>query len=236
MAMRPTRCSRLARSLASGIFLCAAMPDSFADVPAASNPDAVIGASSIDVIADAGGAGAGAVLYLEVVINGNETHKLAAFTQVDGKLRAGAETLRQLGFRLSEQSVASVELDALPGVTYHYDEERQRIEFTAGEHAIDLERSVLNAPESTVPKPSASTGFLLNYDLYGTRDDSSNTGLSTFAEARFFGGFGVVSNTWLSRLVDSPGSDMYAESARLDTTWTRSFVDSATVMRFGDTI
>jgi outer membrane usher protein len=213
------------------------MPDSFADAPTAGGPDAdVIGTPAIDVIADAGGAGAGAVLYLEVVINGNETHKLAAFTQVDGKLRAGAETLRQLGFRLSEQSVASVELDALPGVTYHYDEERQRIEFTAGEHAIDLERSVLNAPESTVPKPSASTGFLLNYDLYGTRDDSSNTGLSTFAEARFFGGFGVVSNTWLSRLVDSPGSDMYAESARLDTTWTRSFVDSATVMRLGDTI
>ena len=72
MAMRPTRCSRLARSLASGIFLCAAMPESFADVPAAGSADAgVIGASSIDVIADAGGAGAGAVLYLEVVINGN---------------------------------------------------------------------------------------------------------------------------------------------------------------------
>src|SRR5689334_210759 len=232
MAMRPTRCSRLARSLASGVLLCAAMREGLADTPAAG----AIAPNAVDVIADAGGAGAGAVLYLEVVINGNETHKLAAFTQVDGKLRAGADTLRQLGFRLSEQSVASVALDALPGVMYVYDESRQRIEFTAGEHAIDLDRNVLNAPESPVPKPSASTGLLLNYDLYGTRDDASNTGLSTFAEARVFGGFGVVSNTWLSRLVDSPGSDAYAESARLDTTWTRSFVDSATVMRVGDTI
>ena len=237
MAIRQTRCSRLARSLASGIFLCAAMRESIAGTPdvGGANGD-VIGTTAIDVIADAGGAGAGAVLYLEVVINGNETHKLEAFTQVDGKLRAGADTLRKLGFRLSEQSVASVALDALPGVTYVYDESRQRIEFTAGEHAIDLDRSVLNAPESTVPKSSASTGVLLNYDLYGTRDDASNTGLSTFAEARVFGGFGVVSNTWLSRLVDSSGSDTYAESARLDTTWTRSFVDSATVMRVGDTI
>jgi outer membrane usher protein len=237
MAIRPTRCSRLARSLASALFLCAAMRESAADAPAAGALDAsAIGTSTIDVIADTGGAGAGAVLYLEVVINGNETHKLAAFTQVDGKLRAGADTLRQLGFRLPEAPVASVDLDSLPGVSYRYDESTQRIEITAGEHAIDLDRNVLNAPASAVPKPSASTGFLVNYDLYGTRDDSSNTGLSTFAEARAFGGFGVVSNTWLSRLADSPGSDTYVKSARLDTTWTRSFVDSATVMRVGDTI
>jgi outer membrane usher protein len=235
--MRPTRCSRLARSLASGIFLCAAIGESLADAPDAGGRDAnAIGAASIDVIADAGGAGAGEVLYLEVVINGNETHKLAAFTRVDGKLRAGADTLRQLGFVLPEASVASVELDGLPGVSYHYDEGRQRIEITAGEHAIELDRNVLNAPESTIPRPYASTGLLLNYDLYGTRDDASNTGLSTFAELRAFGGFGVVSNTWLSRLADSPGSDTFAESARLDTTWTRSFVDSATVLRVGDTI
>jgi outer membrane usher protein len=208
------------------------MRDGRADAPAAGAVDPY----AIDVIADAGGAGAGAVLYLEVVVNGNETHKLAAFTQVDGKLRAGADTLRRLGFRLPEAPVASVALDSLPGVSYRYDESLQRIEITAGEHAIDLERNVLNAPEAAVPKPSASTGLLLNYDLYGTRDDASNTGLSTFAEARAFGGFGVVSNTWLSRLVDSPGSEAYAESARLDTTWTRSFVDSTTVMRVGDTV
>ena len=213
------------------------MREGLADTPATDSRDAdVIGTTAIDVIADTGGAGAGEVLYLEVVINGNETHKLAAFTRVDGKLRAGADTLRQLGFRLPEASIASVELDGLPGVSYHYDESRQRIEITAGEHAIDLERNVLNAPESTVPRPSASTGLLLNYDLYGTRDDASNAGLSTFAELRAFGGFGVVSNTWLSRLSDSPGSDTYSESARLDTTWTRSFVDSATVLRVGDTI
>jgi outer membrane usher protein len=238
MAIRPTRCSRLARSLASGLVLCAAMRDGHADAPAAGGAaDAyAIGVASIDVIADAGGAGAGEVLYLEVVINGNETHKLAAFTRVDGKLRAGADTLRQLGFRLPEASVASIELDGLPGVGYHYDESRQRLEITAGERAIDLERNVLNAPPSPVPQPSASAGLLLNYDLYGTRDDASNTGLSTYTELRAFGGFGVVSNTWLSRLADSPGSDTSSDSARLDTTWTRAFVDSATVLRVGDAI
>ena len=70
------------------------------------------------MIADAGGssaAGAGEMLYLEVVINGNETHKLAAFSRIDGNLNVGADTLRQLGFRLPEGAGASVDLGASAG-------------------------------------------------------------------------------------------------------------------------
>jgi outer membrane usher protein len=234
MANRPTRRYRLARRLASGLLVCAIARGALAETPEAVTEPA----NAIDVIADTGGGpgGAGEALYLEVVINGNETHKLAGFSRIDGKFSTGADTLRQLGFRVPEGSGARVDLAALPDVTYHYDESRQRIEFSAGASVLDQERSVLNAQTAAIPQASASNGLLLNYDLYGTRDDASNSGLSTFAELRGFGSWGVLSNTWLSRVSDSPGSDTDTDSARLDTTWTRSFVDSTSVLRIGDSI
>ena len=234
MANRQSRRSRLAHSLASGLLFCAVARNTLAEAPDGAGLPV---ANAIEVIADAGGgAGSGDVLYLEVVINGNETHKLAGFARDGDDLRAGADTLRQLGFRLPEDGASSVDLDALPDVSYRYDESRQRIEISAGAAVLDQDRYVLNAPVAGVPQPSASNGVLLNYDLYGTRDDESNSGLSAFAELRAFGAWGVFSNTWLSRVADSPGSDAQADSARLDTTWTRSFVDSTSVLRLGDAI
>ncbi|HJT98928.1 MAG TPA: fimbria/pilus outer membrane usher protein [Rhodanobacteraceae bacterium] len=195
-------------------------------------------ANAIEVIDDAGGGpggGGNETLYLEVVINGNETHKLASVSRSAGHFHVGAETLRRLGFRLPGES-GSVDLDTMRGVTYRYDESRQRLEITAADELLDLDRNVLNAPETAPPRPSASNGLLLNYDVYGTRDDESNSGLSAFSELRAFGNWGVLANTWLARLSDSPGSDAHADTARLDTTWTRSFVDSTSVLRVGDSI
>ena len=233
MANRPTRRSRLARRLASGLLVAGLASDVIAETPDAG----VDPANAIEVIADAGGGGsAGDTLYLEVVINGNETHKLAGFSRAGNDISAGADTLRQLGFRLPEGTGSSVDLNTLPDVAYHYDESRQRIEISAGEHVLDQDRNVLNAQTAIAPRPSASNGLLLNYDLYGTRDDDSNSGLSAYAELRAFGAWGVLSDTWLSRASDSPGSGPHAESARLDTTWTRSFVDSTSVLRVGDSI
>ena len=232
MANRPTRRLRLARRLASGLLACALASEVFAETPDAG----VDPANTIEVISDAGGGvSTGETLYLEVVINGNETHKLAGFARDGSDFSAGSDTLRQLGFRLPEGTGARVDLNTMPDVAYRYDESRQRLEISAGEHTLDQDRNVLNAPTATVPRPSASNGMLLNYDLYGTQDDASNRGLSAYAELRAFGAWGVLSNTWLSRVADS-GSDPQAESARLDTTWTRSFVDSTSVLRVGDSI
>ncbi|HVV97759.1 MAG TPA: fimbria/pilus outer membrane usher protein [Rhodanobacteraceae bacterium] len=230
MANRPTRRFRLARRLASGLVACALACASHAETPDDAGSDAA------EIIDDAGVAsGGGDALYLEVVVNGNETRKLAAFAREGDDLEAGADTLRRLGFRVPDGD-ARVRLDALPGVTYRYDESRQRIEITATGDAVDQTRTVLNAPPDRIPEPSSSMGMLLNYDLYGARDDQGSNSLSTYAEWRAFGAFGVVSNTWLARLDDASGSGTHAESARLDTTWTRSFVDSTSVLRVGDSI
>src|SRR4051812_25489339 len=119
MANRPTRRSRLARRVASGLLACGFACDAGADTP-----DALVDpANAIEVIADAGGGGGGGeTLYLEVVINGNETHKLAGFSRAGDELDVGADTLRQLGFRVPQGSGANVALGSLPSVQYHYDE------------------------------------------------------------------------------------------------------------------
>src|SRR5512147_2496903 len=105
MANRPTRRSRLARRLASGLLVAGLASDVIAETPDAG----VDPANAIEVIADAGGGGsAGDTLYLEVVINGNGTHKLAGFSRAGNDISAGADTLRQLGFRLPEGTGASV--------------------------------------------------------------------------------------------------------------------------------
>ena len=233
MANRPTRRFRLARRLASGLVIAGLASEVLAETPDA----AVDPGSAIEVIADSGGGGGfGETLYLEVVLNGNETHKLAVFSRDGDRFIAASDTLRQLGFRLPENAGARIELDTLPGVSYHYDESRQRIEISASGEVLDQDRSVLNAQIAAVPHASASNGLLLNYDIYGTRDTDSNSALSAYAELRAFGQWGVLDNTWLSRLSDSSSGDTLADSARLDTTWTRSFVDSTSVLRVGDSI
>jgi outer membrane usher protein len=231
MANRPTRRFRLARRLASGLVACAIACASHAGTP---DDDASQG--RVEIIDDAGIASGGdAALYLDVVVNGSETRKIALFARTGDDLEAGADTLRQLGFRVPDGETR-VALGTLAGVSYRYDESRQRIEITASGDAIDQTRVVLNAPAVEIPRPSASMGMLLNYDLYAARDDDGSNSLSTFAEWRAFGAFGVVSNTWLARLDDASGGGADADSTRLDTTWTRSFVDSTSVLRVGDSI
>jgi outer membrane usher protein len=232
MASRSIKLCRSAISLASALLLqgiAAASPD-----PA---PEPVMDPSGLTVIADRASASIGQDLYLEVILNGNPTHQIAHFVHDGHRLHASADTLHQLGFRVpARDGDSSLDLESLPGVTFHYDEERQRVEIIAPPALLDQATAVLNTTVATVPQPQSSPGVLLNYDFYGTRDNSDNLGVSAFAELRLFNEWGVLSNTALSRATDSPGSGWGADTVRLDTTFSRSFVDSATTLRIGDAI
>lgn len=180
----------------------------------------------------------GQALYLEVVLNGSPTRNIAHFTRDGAHFYAGSDTLRQLGFRNLPDGTqgARYDLAALPDVTFAYDEEHQRCTISAPPRLLDQAATVLNAPLSTIPQPQASPGLLLNYDLYATRDNNRSFGLSASSELRAFNAWGVLSTTQLSRVTNSPGTDWGADSVRLDTTFSRSFVDSATSLRIGDVI
>jgi outer membrane usher protein len=226
MAQRSIMRSRSARCLASVLLLQGLASAAPAPEPAA-----------LTLIPEKAGVGAGAGvdLYLEVVLNGNPTRRIAHFTRVGARMQASTTTLRELGFVLPTASDARVDLAELDGVSVRYEEARQQVEISAPPAMLDQKVAVLNQREATIPRPQASPGLLLNYDLYGTVGDRGDIGVSAYSELRAFNAWGVLSSTAIARANES-GSGWSGDNVRLDTSFSRSFVDSATTLRIGDAI
>jgi outer membrane usher protein len=236
MAIRPNCRRRLAHCLASALLLGAGAHDvahAAGEAAAAEAP----GDAAVEIIDDGGAASEGGdALYLDVELNGSPTRRIARFSQANGHLRTGSDTLRQLGFQLPADIAPVLALDELSGVSYRYDAPRQRIAITAPLDLLPRDTTRLNASAAAIVPAQASPGILLNYNLYGNRTQDDASGLSAYGELRSFGAWGVLDTTWVTRVADSPGSPPTADSHRLDTTWTRSFAGSATVLRLGDAI
>lgn len=238
MESRSSKRFRATLCLASALLAPAGAATAAADAAPDSGP--AMDAAAISVIPDASvsssGDSTGEDLYLQVVLNGNDTRQIAHFVREGEHFRASAETLRKLGFHLAADAPQTIELASLPGVVAHYDQAAQKLDITAPFDLLNLSAAVLNKRANPIPQPQASPGLLLNYDVYGTRDTDGNSALSAFTELRAFSQWGVLSNTALSRMNDSRGIGAQADSVRLDTTFSHSFVDSALTLRIGDII
>lgn len=175
-------------------------------------------------------------LYLEVTLNGNPTKTIGHFVRNGARFHASADTLREIGFILSAETQGLIELTSLQGVQVDYNAALQRLGVTAPANMILQDETVLNVRTSTIPQATASPGLLLNYDLYGTRYSHNSTSVSAYTELRAFNNWGVLSNTALSRWSDSSHSGVPNETVRLDTSFSRSFVDSAVTLSVGDLI
>lgn len=237
MASRLNRLSRSALCLASALLLARIsvaepVPGSTLAVAGGASgmsATAVASAGKLDPDADAN-------LYLEVTLNGNATRDIVHFVRSGDAFRANADVLRGLGLRLPPAAQGMVNVAALPDVAVRYDVAAQRLEITASSQLLDQSLAVLNQRDNPIPQPTSAPGLLLNYDLYGTRDSRNASSLSAFSELRAFNDLGVLSNTALTRTVDLPGAGTQTDSVRLDTTFSRSFVDPALTFRAGDII
>lgn len=173
-------------------------------------------------------------VYLEVSLNG--AHRgLAHFVDLNGTLWASAATLRELGFVLPASTPDPALLTGLSGVQLHYDAGHQTVTISAPLRMLQLDTAVLNSPENSRPKATASPGLLLNYDVYGTAGQHNVHTLSTFTELRAFDSHGVFSTTALSQLTRN-GDGWNSRSVRLDSSWSTSFPDSLLTLRVGDTL
>lgn len=176
----------------------------------------------------------GTDLYLEVTLNGAQ-RGLAHFGYLDGELWASTATLHELGFTLSSVTPDPVRLNSLSGVQANYDASRQAVTINAPLSMLRLDTAVLNAPDNSRPRATASPGVLLNYDIFGTEGQQGSS-LSAFTELRAFNSSGVFSSTALSQATQSNGAGWQDHSVRLDTSWSTSFPDSLLTLRIGDTL
>lgn len=175
-------------------------------------------------------------LFLEIVLNGVVTGRIARVRRDFDRLRVSSAALRELGFRLRPDTPAIVNITRMAGVQARYDEAAQRLALDVAAELVDQEPERLNARISRLPQPETSAGMLLNYDVHATRTDDRTKVVSLLSELRAFGEWGVVSHAALVRRTDSAGTGSQSDAIRLDTTYSRSFVGSALTLRLGDAI
>ncbi len=181
---------------------------------------------------------ADAQLFLELVVNQQDTGRVVAVSQRAGSLFLPASVLQEVGMKLPADLPAEVDLDKLPGLHTDYDSQAQRL--------------LLNVPpawlpeqfigdRSNYPRTQALTSFgaLLNYDAYLNDTDDSDTYLGIFNEVRLFDTWGSVTNTGQYRTTLGPetqGSSLNNGYRRYDTTWRFSDDERMLTYEAGDVI
>lgn len=173
----------------------------------------------------------GADLYLDVTLNGNPVG-LVHLGYDNGKLYAGAQTLRQLGFRIPQETSGPVNLNDIDQLNIDYNVQQQTLALTAPLSVLDLAATQLNPPAENAPMASSSRGALLNYDVYAQQGDESS--FNTFSELRAFNSLGVLSTTQLTQY--STVANANNTFNRLDTSWRSSFPQDMLALTVGDTL
>jgi outer membrane usher protein len=174
-------------------------------------------------------------LQLEVVRNGAPSGLIVAFTRLpDGRFTTTASELRALGL-VAPDTGAPVALDDLPGVSFRYDDDGQRMFIQARPSAITpLKISLRDRLQAGAP--SRDAGAVLNYSFsagagHDRGDAFRGQGLSAAVEARVFGSFGMASSAFTTTATPAG-----ARAVRLETSWTLADPKKAATLRAGDTI
>jgi outer membrane usher protein len=174
--------------------------------------------------------------WLEVSLNGQKAEQVALFLrEPDGRLLAPASEISNWRLRaptleaVAYQGEQYIPLDALTGLSYHVDDDRQIVTVDAPASLFD--QVIIDGTKSKyVPAPPPPWGGFLNYDFV-TANGNGVTTLSGLFEASLFGPAGAGVMSLLER-----HENRQTQSIRLDTTWTTDYPVDARSFRFGDSI
>lgn len=179
-------------------------------------------------------------LQLEVHINNRDSGYISAFTlHPDGRMSSLRSELTELGLKPPGTGPPDevVFLDAIPALTYRYDEPGQRMLFTAGDGA--RQASEYDARGMAPPPPARSdTGLAVNYLAFAGSElpvrgrEFTFSGASLSLDARAFSDWGLLTQTAIL------GATTFDDTTalRLDTAW--SYYDAGNLLtyRAGDII
>jgi outer membrane usher protein len=182
-------------------------------------------------------------LYLEVIINGRKTGRIASFLrEPGGAFTSTPDSLRDAGLLPPAGAGApdeAIPLASLPGISFRYDEAGQTIEFTAPDAALNPQVVAVRAPGEAVLGPDVTTwGAFANYSLVsafgsdGDFDRADFEGLSGGFDAHFSTPAGVLDSSAVVRV----GPEFDFEAQRLETAWTTYDVERMLTYRAGDSI
>jgi outer membrane usher protein len=178
-------------------------------------------------------------LWLATSINGQQSDDAALFLRTSaGSVLAPAAQLAAWRLPAPAQVAVSHEgdryipLDALPGVSYRIDEEKQALVVDAPARLFEpVTLSLAGKDAASTPPPPPWGGFL-NYDFVGS-DNDSHTMVSGLLEASIFGPAGAGMTHYLVRH-DNQGEQ--TRGIRLDSTWEIDHPDTINTVRLGDSI
>ena len=175
-------------------------------------------------------------MWLGVSLNGQQPDDVALFLRTPaGRLLAPSIQLKTWRIRMPVQSAVTyngeqyIPLDALPGLTYSIDEDKQVLLLDAP--ARSFEQVTLSATNrSFAPTPASPLGGFINYDVVASEADSHWT-LTGQLAATLFGPAGAATMQYLVR-----HDTEVTQAIRLDTTWTMDHPETASTFRIGDSI
>lgn len=157
-------------------------------------------------------------LYLEVYFDDRPAGLIAQLRLRNGRLYSTPDELRALGLvvgpDLTVDNTGLIALDALPGLTYRYEIEKQYLVLTVPVALRPQQRLGYRTPGPVAA--TRSHGLLLNYDAFARSVDGTDS-LVVATALRWFGRAGALELTGVSRAGDDA-----AAYDRLDTHWTYS--------------
>ena len=187
--------------------------------------------SNMEAVADA-------QLFLELVVNQQDTGRVVAVSQRAGGLFLPASVLQEIGMKLPGDMPVEVDLDRVPGLHSDYDSQAQRLVLTVPASWLPAQ---FIGSRNNYPRTQALTSFgaLLNYDAYLNDTDDSSTYLAIFNEVRLFDTWGTLSNTGQYRTTigrETQDSTFNNGYRRYDTTWRFSDDERLLTYEAGDVI
>jgi len=174
--------------------------------------------------------------WLAVSLNGQQSDDVALFLRTPtGHILAPAAQVKAWRLRAPPQTAMTykgeqyIALDALPGLSYSIDEDRQVLIIKAPAQLFEPVALTFSNQDAAHP-PEPPLGAFLNYDLVGAHANSK-TALTGSLEASVFGPAGAGVTQYLVR-----HQAEQTRAIRLTTTWTIDHPETASSLRFGDSI
>ncbi len=138
-----------------------------------------------------------ALLYLELVVNGQTTKQVVPVNYEKGHYIISAEDFSQLKLPVTAPPKQPVTLDTLDNITVSYDSNNQRLLLQVPSEWLPNQEIGGDGGTPAIAKAMSSLGFIFNYDIYANQPAKrkDNGYVAAWNEQRLFGEYGTLSNT-----------------------------------------